>query len=375
MSRKNINFIRIKNLKFYPNKELVTVSLLISTVILFILVIGTTYVDGFAKKFIYDSMIYFQMSYDPFQGTLAPYMYRIFTPFLVNLLPLNHFTGFMLINLTGFFLTALVLYYYLKKLNFKPIYGMVGVLFFLLSPTVIYSMYDIALVDSLSFFFFLLAFYAIWCKNDKIYFISLVLGILNKETILFTVPLYFLCKLDDEKLIKALKSTILVSISPLFLFIVIRYYFGFTSYFSFDTIQSTLLTVSQSHSVLIFPYFAFGTLWIISLYCIKFIDNTFLKKSLYLLPFIFMQILIATDMFRALFIAFPIIIPISLYLFKIKNKLVIFTFLILSLFIMITYFLFIPLNAYFVLLVFPLEILIFGVLLIQYLSIVYSVRV
>ncbi len=62
--------------------------------------------------------------------------------------------GFTLINLTGLFLTAVLFYYYLKKLNFNNIYRFLGVLFFLLAPTVIYSMYDIALVDYSIFFIF-----------------------------------------------------------------------------------------------------------------------------------------------------------------------------------------------------------------------------
>lgn len=141
------------------------------------------------------------MSYTPFQSTVAPYMYRILTPILVYLLPLNHLMGFTLINLTGLFITAVLFYYYLKKLNFNNIFRYFGVLFFLSAPTVIYSMYDIALVDILSFLFFLLAFYAILSKNDILYLFTLVLGVLNKETISFTLPLYFICKKESDGLL------------------------------------------------------------------------------------------------------------------------------------------------------------------------------
>ena len=315
-----------------------------------------------------DSLIYFKMSYNPFQSTIAPFMYRIFTPFLVYLLPFNHLVGFTLVNLTALFLTAVLFYYYLKKLDFNNIYSSLGVLFFLLAPTVIYSMYDIALVDYLSFLFFLLAFYAILCKNDKLYFISLILGVLNKETILFTIPLFFLYKIEIKGLIKAIKLTILVALIPLILFISIKYYFGFTSYFSLNTIKETLLYDLQIKNIfdLSNPFLAFGTLWILGLYALNFVNDSFLKKSLYLMPFIFLQVLIATDMFRALFIAFPIIIPISLYLFKIKDKIVIFV--ILSFFILSSCIVLI--NGYSFLLIFvPLEITIFSALLADYLLI------
>ena len=339
------------------------------SVILCIFYLGITFVNGFSKILSYDSQSYFEMSYMSFQNVTAPYIYRILTPFLVHIFPCDHVTGFILINLTSLFLTAVLFYYYLKKLNFSQIHSFIGVLLFLLSSTVIFSMYDIVLVDFLSFLFFLLAFYAILCENDNVYLIVLIFGVLNKETILLTLPLYFLFKLSDNRLVESLKSTILVAIIPLVLFICIRYYFGFTSYFSVFTIKETLLYISQTNTILVNPYLAFGTLWIIILYNVRFVKNVFLKKSLYILPFIFLQILIATDIFRALFLAFPIIIPISLYLFKIKNSRILITFIGLSFFMILTYILTIPFPSSELFIMLPLESLILSLLIIRYLSI------
>lgn len=351
-------------------KELIAISIFAALIITCIFYVGTIFVNGFANMGSYDSLIYLKMSYAPFQSTLAPYMYRILTPTLAFMLPFDHVINFTLINLISLFLTGVLFYYYLKKLNFSQIHSILGVLLFFLSPTIIFSMYYIVLVDFLSFFFILLAFYAILCKNDKLYLIALILGILNKETILFTLPLYFLFKLEDLKLREAVRSTILIAAIPLVLFLGIRYYFGFTSYFSVVTIKETLLSITQLNSILIDPYLAFGTLWMISLYNIKFVKNTFLKKSLYILPFIFMQILIATDIFRALFVSFPIIIPISLYLFKIKNAKIILAFMGLSFLVIQTYILIIPTNGQLLtLMMLPLEVLILSLLTIHYLSI------
>lgn len=361
---------KTKSSRYYSIKELITISILVTLVILCIFYVGLIFVSGFAKIMGYDSLTYIKMSYAPFHSTLAPYMYRIFTPVLAYVIPFDHIINFALINLTALFSTAVLFYYYLKKLNFNQIHSFIGVLLFLLSPTIIFSMYDIVLVDFLSFFFFLLAFYAMLCKNSKMYIIALILGVLNKETILFTLPLYFLFKLDDNNLLESLKSTILIAIIPLALFFGIRYYFGFTSYFSLVTIKETLLYVIQTNSILINPYLAFGTLGIVSLYNIKFTKNSFLKKSLYILPFIFAQIFIATDIFRALFIAFPIVIPLSLYLFKIKNVTVLIAFIGISFFMIFTYILLTPPNGQLIsLIVLPLEILISTILLTHYLSI------
>lgn len=359
-----------KNYKCSSAKELIILSILVTTVILSIYYLGNVFITGFAKVLSYDSLIYYNMSYAPFQSTIAPYMYRILTPFLVYIFPFKHIISFTWINLTALFLTAVLLYYYLKKLKFNQFHSFTGVLIFLLSPTIIYSMYYISLIDFLSFLFFLLAFYAILCKNDKLYLVALIFGILNKETILFTIPLYFLFRLDDNKLYEAFKSTVKMAVIPLMLFLGIRYYFGFTGYFSLITIKETLLYITQAGTILVNPYLAFGTLWIISLYNIQFVKSTFLKKSLYILPFIFLQVLIATDIFRALFIAFPIIIPIGLYLFKIKNNKIITVFMGLSFFVIWTYLLIIPPNGRLLaLLMLPSEILIFCVLMVHYLSI------
>lgn len=358
-----------KSFKYSSIKELVIISTIVMSVILCIFYLGITFVNGFAKILSYDSHSYLEMSYMSFQNVIAPYIYRILTPFLVYILPFNHMTGFILVNLTSLFLTAVLFYYYLKKLNFSQIHSFIGVLLFLLSSTVIFSMYDIVLVDFLSFLFFLLAFYAILCKNDNAYLIVLIFGVLNKETILLTIPLYFLFKLSDNELTESLKSTLLIATIPLALFLSIRYYFGFTSYFSLDTIKETLLYVFQTNTVFVNPYLVFGTLWIISLYNIKFVENVFLKKSLYILPFIFLQILIATDIFRVLFIAFPIIIPISLYLFKIKNSRVLIAFIGLSFFMILTYIVTIPFPSSELFIILPLESLVLSLLIIRYLSI------
>lgn len=319
-----------------PRYEFLLITISTIAIIACLFLIGLKFYD-FTSTLTLDSFFYFKMSYTPFESTNAPYMYRILTPLMVFILPLKHIFSFTLINLTAITSTSILFYYYLKKLNFKPLYSFIGVLFFILGPNILYSMYNIALVDPLSFLFFLMAFYAILCKNDKLYFIAIILGILNKETILFTIPLYFIYKLETERLINALKSTFIILVPVLILFIGIRYYFGFTDYLSLTTIKEIILYQINSNNILVNPYLTFGVLWIIGLYNIKNIDNEFLKNSLYVLPFIFLQIFIATDTLRSLFLAFPIIIPLSLYMFKIKDKKIISIFLIISIFTIISY--------------------------------------
>lgn len=272
------------------------------------------------------------MSFNPFKSTIAPYTYRIFTPVLVFSLPFEHLLNFIIINVSALIATSILFFYYLKRLNFKTVYCFIGVLIFILSPNVLYCMYNIALVDALAFLFYLAAFYAILSKNDKLYLLILFIGVLNKETILFTIPFFFLCKLENKRLIDALKSTILIITPSIVLFIFIRVFYGLKNYISIDTVKETILyQFNNANNILVNPYLSFGVLWIIGLYNIKYNDNNFIKKSLIVLPFIFLQILIATDTSRSLFLAFPIIIPLSLYVFRIKNIKILLIFFLMSL--------------------------------------------
>src|SRR4030067_3482442 len=92
---------------------------------------GNIIFDRFFELHGGDAEEYFTMSYSPFEGNSPPFMYRILTPLIVYLLPLNHLTGFIIINLISLFFTAVLLYYYLKKLDFRSKDSMIGVLFFL----------------------------------------------------------------------------------------------------------------------------------------------------------------------------------------------------------------------------------------------------
>lgn len=321
-------------------------------------------------EFMIDSAIYLKMSYQPFTFISSPYSYRILTPLLVYLLPFEHLMGFIVVNLSATISTLVLLFYYLKKLDFTKNYRVLGVLFFFLAPSVLYLLVNITLVDSLSYFFFLLAFYAILIKSDKLYLITLLLGILNKETILFTLPLFFICKLDSG-ILKALKSTLLISLPALLIFFYVRYSLGLVNYLSLDEIVRISSNLFHSLNLFNNPFPAFGTLWIISFFSIRNIDNPFIKKSIYLIPLILLQLFIATDSFRALFLAFPIIIPMSMYLNKVKNNKIILVLIILSLTILISYIMMVNNSAtpYFTIFLFlPLEILVIGFLLIIFIN-------
>ena len=129
----------------------------------------------------------------------------------------------------------------------------------------------------------------------------------------------------------SIKSTTITALPALITFIFIRWYFGFSSYyFSTELLENVLhaylyLGIDPYYQLpggphfLYIPYFiyvTFGSFWLFMLFNLKYIDNNFLKNSLYLIPFIFLQLFVGWDIRRILFIAFPIVIPIALYEFE-----------------------------------------------------------
>jgi len=328
------------------NQFLILIS--VSFCIIFSIVIfGKLFIHPFLDFINSDDKAYFKMAENIFEPVDAPWTYRILTPFLVYLLPFDTLIGFIIVNLSSLFATSILFFYYLKKLEFSFGICLVGVLFFLLNPITIFLIYAICFADLLLFFFFLLAFYALLCKNDLLFMISVTVGVTNKEIILITLILFFLYKFEEEnkKFFSVIKSTILISLPPIAVFFLIRLLYNVDSgYFSIDTIFNVLSIHLSDFKTNIFwhPYrfyLVFGILWLISLLNFKKINNKFLKKSLYLIPFVFLQALIAIGYSRLFFIAFPIIIPISLYTFKEKNSIKMLLFLvILSIILVIVHF-------------------------------------
>jgi len=317
--------IRTKIWYLFLNHGLYFLALYVLVITAFIIILGKLFIDGFlGGYYTADSYIYLNASYNPFDNTVSqiPYSYRILTPFLVYILPIDHFLGFILINLLGFVLTGILFYYYLKLIEFEPQICLIGVLILLLSPIMVYTLYNIYLVDCLEYFLLLMSFYAILKKDNKIFIIFTTLGIINKDAALLAIPLYFLNNVHTKELMHTIKSTIIVSILPLTAFLIIKYYFGGSAgYFSianFEYLEELITFHYRDGTPIIWQiYTPFGLVSFLFLFNLitNRIKSTYLKRSLYLLPFILFLYMMC-DIPRATFLAFPIIIPIGLYIFK-----------------------------------------------------------
>ena len=326
--------------------QFLIVNLVCFFILLSIMIYGIFFLDPFLEPVMSDDIAYIKLAKNIFEPVEAPWTYRILTPFLVYLLPVETVMGFIIVNLSSLYATSILLFYYLKKLGFDFGQSIIGVLFFLLNPITLVLLITICVVDLLTFFLFLLAFYALLIRKDSLFLMSVTIGVVNREVILITLIFFFFLKLEELDKKNAIKQTILISIPPIIVFSVIRILYGIdANYFSIDLIINivsihyrTLQTNIFIHPYLF--YISFGIFWLVSILNLQKIDSIFLKKSIYLIPFVFLQVLIATNYSRLFFIAFPIIIPISLYMFKVHfSRKILFLLMLLAIVLSIIHFL------------------------------------
>lgn len=180
--------------KFWTPK----VHLFISIIVLILVVIPrfNYYDPGIVKKFAtipYDATAYQEYA-NYFKGneSLAdslskPFTYRILTPYLASRLPYSPLTSINIINVVFLILTVIILYFILKHLKFEENLIFLGCLLFSFSfPTFYYSV--TGLVDPAVIFFITLGILFILKNKWALFSITLVAGILAKESIVVIFP-------------------------------------------------------------------------------------------------------------------------------------------------------------------------------------------
>ena len=121
----------------------------------------------------------------------APFCYRILLPFIAWILPLDIETSFYILNFLGVYLTGVVLYLVLK-LHFNNIISFIGLIMFCSLHVLEEIFYEIYYVDSMASFFLMMCFYCILTSRYKLFSLNLVLGVLTKEIVLFTIPVFLI---------------------------------------------------------------------------------------------------------------------------------------------------------------------------------------
>lgn len=122
----------------------------------------------------------------------APFCWRLLEPVIVYLLPFSIQTGYFIVTYLSILISALLVYLITRNLFTEKYYPWISVLtFFSLINVVRINAIEFIAVDPPAFMFMLLAVYSIYRKNNILFVISTILGVLTKETVLIVLPLYF----------------------------------------------------------------------------------------------------------------------------------------------------------------------------------------
>lgn len=295
----------------------------------FILIIGLIFIQPFLSYIpdYGDPLVYISMAESGGFSSIKPFRYRILTPYLVYLLSflnINTVTGFAVINLSSLFLTLYVLDDFLKLNQISFSYRLLGLSLFLYNPIIIFLLVNVCMVDMLFYFFFILGIYSIYTNKAILYSISLLIGVINKESILLLVVVFFFYHLrfKKKKLLKAGFKTGIYSLPGILLFILIRIAFQDSGleYFSFESIRNIIMMHFENFEINpLFPlfkfYLPFGFLWIIAFYNFFKTEKEILKNLAWIVPFGFAQVILALSYDRLLFILFPLIFGLSINFF------------------------------------------------------------
>lgn len=286
----------------------------------------------------WDHHKYIAMSYNLFGRYPAPYAYRIFVPLLVSLIPISHILSFEILNFLGLFLTNLTLYY-LLKLDFDKLLSLSGVIIFQsLEFAVRFLIFDFYLADSFAFFFITISFFLIKQKKYLYYSLILFLGVLTKETIIFTIP-FFLISLFEKNHqsrndTQNLKEKLLISlyiVPGLIAFFILRLLIPIDENYEYSYIQllmdigipHILNIINLLYRLSIRPWGLILIILILFNFNHKYIKECFFKniKYLFFIIMCYLQLLFAVNIERLIIYAFyPMIYFSLLGIDKISNN-------------------------------------------------------
>lgn len=310
-----------------------------------------------------DHSKYLQMAENPL-GALnntipAPFCYRILVPILAWILPFDLITNFHIITLISLSLAAFVLYLIIRE-NFNKCLSFSSVfLFFSIKYCAPYLLYNIYLVDSLLLFLLLLSFWAIIKSKRKLYSLSLSVGVLCKEVILFTIPVFIIfillfndkhkhidilnseensynsktfsiyLKIDQREKFSTILNCILTILPSIIIFFIIRYYITPISanqsisyqsdnyFYLFNQVTAVRIERFRNdwmYQLFSYTFYSWGFLIPIFLIFIKkkYLIS-WLKKYLIFVILVYAQTLIAVNTMRLIVIGFYPVIDLSIY--------------------------------------------------------------
>jgi hypothetical protein len=154
---------------------------------------------------------------------IQPACWRIGVPILVHLLPFSTYRSFDLLGILFLSLTGGLIYLWLLAIPRPRNEAILGVLmFYSLGPAVKLLLRGVESPDPASYFFTVLALYAIYLENDLLCAFSLAAGMFAKETLAVVVPLHYTLKAASLWDVPRLKRSVRVALPAICVFFAVR---------------------------------------------------------------------------------------------------------------------------------------------------------
>jgi hypothetical protein len=138
-----------------------------------------------------DGPFYLDMWSRPWEATAPPYTYRVLTPWLVRLTGLDAFWGFALVTVVGLAVAGVLLWAVVLR-DRTPRHAWLALGLFVFSPAAVYYLADDYRVEPVCFAF--LAGVLLLLQRERLTWAAVVcvLGLLDKEAVLFAAPIVLL---------------------------------------------------------------------------------------------------------------------------------------------------------------------------------------
>jgi hypothetical protein len=264
---------------------------------------------------------YVELSKNLFLPENHPTRFRILSPVIAHLMPFSPESNFKILTYFCTFLSSILIYVFIRQNCFTHKQGIIGISFFIFSSASLPSLNYYGFVDPLTYLLLLLSL--IFIKRKYLFSLLISLAVLNRETAILFVPLYYLFNLQNNILErKLLKDTLLIFIISTLTFIISRTlvslvtnfedYLGFGYYF-YNSIEHQKTALNAKFSIYMKGVWGtFDLVWVLMFFGVFSCKKKWLYSLIYLLLIGFGQTLIALDTNRMIAVAFPMVIAVSL---------------------------------------------------------------
>jgi hypothetical protein len=119
-----------------------------------------------------------------------PYTFRLLTPWLVSLVPLETAAGFTLVTIVSLLVAAALLYFFMARLGYRSLASLGALTVFLCSSVVVRMLTTPTYVDSVTYALTIAAFLALMAHKHLLFSVLVGVGAINRETALLLLPSY-----------------------------------------------------------------------------------------------------------------------------------------------------------------------------------------